>query len=89
MKVLSHGNRECWLPYERYKTHYENVEHIASRSRMYVRDVDPEARADEWNKKTIVTFSGPVEIPGQVLQPGSLCFQTCRFTIRQKHRSGV
>ena len=35
----------------------------------------PSARADEWNKKTIVTFSGPVEIPGQVLQPGSYVFK--------------
>jgi len=24
----------------------------------------PEARADEWNRKTVITFSGPVEIPG-------------------------
>ena len=24
----------------------------------------PGARADEWNKKTVMTFSGPVEIPG-------------------------
>jgi len=24
----------------------------------------PNARADEWNKKTVITFSGPVEIPG-------------------------
>jgi hypothetical protein len=24
----------------------------------------PAARADEWNRKTIITFSGPVEIPG-------------------------
>jgi len=24
----------------------------------------PAARADEWNRKTVVTFSGPVEIPG-------------------------
>ncbi len=24
----------------------------------------PSARADEWNKKTVITFSGPVEIPG-------------------------
>ncbi len=24
----------------------------------------PTARADEWNKKTVITFSGPVEIPG-------------------------
>src|SRR5947207_15988365 len=24
----------------------------------------PGARADEWNRKTTVTFSGPVEVPG-------------------------
>jgi hypothetical protein len=24
----------------------------------------PSARADEWNNKTVITFSGPVEIPG-------------------------
>jgi hypothetical protein len=24
----------------------------------------PSARADDWNKRTVVTFSGPVEIPG-------------------------
>jgi hypothetical protein len=24
----------------------------------------PRARADDWNRKTVVTFSGPVEIPG-------------------------
>ena len=33
------------------------------------------ARADEWNKKTIVTFNGPVEIPGRVLLPGTYTFQ--------------
>jgi len=30
----------------------------------------PDARADAWNKKTIVDFSRPVEVPGAVLQPG-------------------
>ena len=24
------------------------------------------ARADEWDKKTVVTFSAPVEIPGEI-----------------------
>jgi hypothetical protein len=28
----------------------------------------PSARADDWNRKTVVTFSGPVEIPGVHLQ---------------------
>ena len=30
--------------------------------------VSPSARADEWDKKTTITFSGPVEIPGVHLQ---------------------
>jgi hypothetical protein len=33
------------------------------------------ALADEWNQKTIVTFSGPVEIPGQVLDAGTYVFK--------------
>ena len=28
----------------------------------------PSARADAWNRKTVITFSGPVEIPGVHLQ---------------------
>lgn len=28
----------------------------------------PSAKADDWNKKTVITFSGPVEIPGVHLQ---------------------
>lgn len=31
--------------------------------------------ADEWNEKTIFTFTGPVEIPGQVLSPGTYVFK--------------
>jgi hypothetical protein len=34
-----------------------------------------QAKADEWDQKTIFTFSGPVEIPGQVLQPGTYVFK--------------
>ncbi len=26
--------------------------------------VAPKAKADEWNRKTVITFSGPVEVPG-------------------------
>ncbi len=33
------------------------------------------ARADEFNKQTILTFSQPVEIPGQVLPPGTYMFK--------------
>ncbi len=35
----------------------------------------PQARADEWNQKTVFTFSGPVEIPGQALSPGTYVFK--------------
>jgi hypothetical protein len=37
--------------------------------------VPPQARASEWNQKTIFTFSGPVEIPGKVLPAGTYVFK--------------
>jgi hypothetical protein len=33
------------------------------------------ARADQWNKKTILTFSQPIEIPGKVLPAGTYVFK--------------
>jgi len=35
----------------------------------------PVAKADEWNKETIVTFSEPVQVPGKVLQAGTYVFK--------------
>jgi len=35
----------------------------------------PSARADEWNKKTFLTFSGPVQIPGATLAAGTYVFK--------------
>jgi hypothetical protein len=35
----------------------------------------PPAAADEWNQKTIFTFSAPVEIPGQTLSAGTYVFK--------------
>ena len=35
----------------------------------------PGARADQWDKKTIVTFSDAVEVPGQVLPAGTYIFR--------------
>ncbi len=35
----------------------------------------PSARADEWNKKTVVTFSQTVEVPGKILPAGTYTFQ--------------
>jgi hypothetical protein len=33
------------------------------------------ARADEYNKKTVMTFSQPIEIPGQILPAGTYTFK--------------
>jgi len=35
----------------------------------------PRATADEWDQKTVFTFSGPVEIPGQVLSAWTYVFK--------------
>lgn len=35
----------------------------------------PGARADQWDRKTIVTFSDSVEVPGQVLPAGTYIFK--------------
>jgi len=35
----------------------------------------PSARADQWDKKTIVTFSDAVEVPGRVLPAGTYIFR--------------
>ncbi len=35
----------------------------------------PSAKADEWNKKTVVTFNVPVEVPGKVLPEGTYVFK--------------
>src|SRR5690349_5798506 len=34
-----------------------------------------QAKADQWDKRTIMTFSGPIEIPGQVLPAGKYVFK--------------
>jgi len=56
----------------------------------------PSARADQWDKKTIVTFNDAVEIPGQVLPGGLTCSgwptayptdTSCRSGMRMRTRS--
>jgi hypothetical protein len=47
----------------------------------------PGAHADEWNKKTYLTFSGPVQVPGATLPAGTYTFElanpdTSRHVIR-------
>jgi hypothetical protein len=38
------------------------------------------ANADEWDQRTIFTFSGPVEVPGQVLNAGTYVFKLADST---------
>lgn len=58
----------------------------------------PQARADEWNQKTIFTFSGPVEIPAGSFRPGHMFSSSptpcpigisSRYSIRGKITSTV
>jgi hypothetical protein len=35
----------------------------------------PAAKADEWNKKTVITLNSTVRIPGSVLVPGTYVFK--------------
>jgi hypothetical protein len=35
----------------------------------------PSAHADDWNKKTFLTFSGPVQVPGVTLPAGTYMFK--------------
>jgi len=45
---------------------------------------DAGVRADTWDKKTIVTFSESVEIPGQVLPAGTYVFKLAN-TVSDRH----
>ena len=42
---------------------------------LFVLALPPTASADEWNMRTTVTFSGPVEVPGMVLPAGTYVFK--------------
>ena len=48
---------------------------IALASAVLFSSLLPRARADEWDQKTIFTFNVPVEVPGQVLGPGTYVFK--------------
>jgi len=42
---------------------------------LFVGSFSAPARADKWNKKTILTFSQPIEVPGKVLPAGTYTFK--------------
>lgn len=37
--------------------------------------IAPSIKASDWDKKTVFTFNAPVEVPGQVLPPGTYVFK--------------
>jgi len=42
---------------------------------LFIGSFSAPARADKWNKKTILTFSQPIEVPGKVLPAGTYTFK--------------
>jgi hypothetical protein len=56
--------------------------------------IAPGARADEWNKKTFLTFSGPVQVPGVTLPAGTYMFELAdpdatRHVVRVSSQDGA
>jgi len=42
---------------------------------LIVAGLAPQARADAWNKKTIITITEPMQVPKKVLEPGKYVFK--------------
>jgi hypothetical protein len=42
----------------------------------------PQSRADAWDKKTIVTINGPIQVPGKVLPAGTYVFKVLDYNAR-------
>lgn len=63
-------------------TQSKSIRHIAAVFCVMVAGASfaPKAAADAWDKKTIVTFNSPVEVPGKVLQPGTYVFKVLDST---------
>jgi len=47
--------------------------------------VAPNAHADEWDRKTIITTNEPIEVPGVTLQPGTYVFKLADTTDASRH----
>ena len=47
-----------------------NLKTVAAISCLGLMTFVPSAMADQWNKKTYLTVNEPIQVPGQVLQPG-------------------
>src|SRR5262249_32715156 len=66
---------------------------IACGAAVLALSLSPAAHADEWNKLTYLTFSGPVSMPGITLPAGTYRFElmdpsTGRRVIRVSDRDG-
>jgi hypothetical protein len=42
---------------------------------LIVAGLAPNARADAWNKKTVITIDAPMQVPKKVLEPGKYVFK--------------
>lgn len=47
--------------------------------------VAPNASADQWDRKTIITTTEPIEVPGALLQPGTYVFKLADTTDASRH----
>jgi hypothetical protein len=52
-----------------------NLKMVVFASAALLGSMLPQVKADNWDQKTIFTFSGPIEIPGQVLDAGTYVFK--------------
>ena len=57
-----------------------NTALAAASAALLLLPLAPQARASEWNQRTLVTFNQPVEIPGRVLTPGTYVFKLANST---------
>jgi LPXTG-motif cell wall-anchored protein len=48
---------------------------VAACAALILLSLTPALKADQWNKKTILTISDPVQLPNQVLPPGTYVFK--------------
>ena len=67
--------------------HFNSIK-IAACSALFVAAlIPPTARADDWNKRTVITFSDTVQVPGATLPAGTYVFRlrdsrSDRFTVQ-------
>jgi len=57
---------------------FSSVRHLALGALcagLFLLPLVPSAKATSWDERTVITFNGPVEVPGRVLQQGTYVFR--------------